>query len=68
MPPLTRLERLMLDSGQEVWFELGFDQACDRFRQYLRDEIDRRLRELARFERVEVVCRSCNARLNIYMR
>ena len=65
MPPLSRLEQLVLDSGQEVWFELGFDQTCDRYRVYLRNEIDRRLRELARKEPVEVVCSSCGEIMDV---
>jgi hypothetical protein len=45
MPPLTRLERLVLDSG--IYFpELGFDATCDLYRAALRAEIDRRLREI----------------------
>jgi hypothetical protein len=63
-PPLTKLERLVLDSG--VYFlELGFDGTCDLYRAALRDAIDRRLRELARLERVEVVCSSCGEIMDV---
>ena len=36
-----------------------FEEQCERFRNYLRAEVDRRLRELAKSERVELACRRC---------
>ena len=58
-PPLTKLERLVLDQGADFFNELGFEGTCERVRVWLRAEVDRRLREVAKAERVEVACRTC---------
>ena len=59
MPPLTKLERMVLDAGYPS--SMGIDQACENVREWMRQEIDRRLREVAKKERVEVVRRVCGS-------
>lgn len=44
LPPLTKLERLVFDHGYHV-DQGSFDEHCERYREHLRREIDRRLRE-----------------------
>ncbi len=55
-PPLSRLERLVLETDIR---EGSFDEQCQRYREYLRAEIAKRLREVAKGERVEVGCSIC---------
>ncbi len=57
-PPLSRLEELVLEADIRI-HGLGFDATCDLYRERLRDAIAKKLRELAKTERVEVACRVC---------
>ncbi len=43
----------------DIDYRLGIDEACENVRRWLRAEIDRRLREVAKKETVEVVCGVC---------
>lgn len=58
------MERLLLEAGFDV-HQGSIDEQCDRVRAWLRAEIDRRMRELARMERVEVVCSSCGEIMDV---
>ena len=53
-PPLTELERRVLDAGYP--YTMGLDDACDNVRRWLRAEVDRRLRETATPDPVELKC------------
>ena len=57
-PPFSRLEWLFLSSGYDVR-EGGFDEQVERVRRWLRAEVDRRLRELAKTEPVPFPCPAC---------
>ncbi len=59
MPPLSPLEELVADCYDI--HDGSFDEQCERVRRWLRAEIDQRLREAAKKERVEVACRICGA-------
>ena len=53
-PPLTRLEEMVLDSVPFDPDTPSLDVQVERFRAYLRVEVDRRLREVAKGEQVEL--------------
>ena len=62
-PPLSELERRVLEADPD--HSLGFDEACENVPRWLRAEVDRRLREAARWDPVEITCVGCGEPVDV---